>query len=88
MTNLASAFLMPGDLYESTVQKLYFEMRKECKVTLVANKNERLEGDVWCLDSLACEWVGPGIIQWLLRWDHRDCTDATVIATGDVGFDA
>ena len=45
MSALASAFLMPGDLYVSTVQKLYFEMRKECKATLVANRNERLEGD-------------------------------------------
>ena len=50
MTNLASAFLMPGDLYESTVQKLYLEMRKECKATLVANKNGRLEGVAVTLD--------------------------------------
>ena len=70
------------------MQKLYFEMRKECKATLVANKNERLEGDAWCLDSLIGIRVSPGIIQWLLRWDHRDCADATVTATVDVGFDA
>jgi len=63
-------------------------MRKVCKDTLAANKNERLEGDVRSLYALACERVGPGIIQWLLRWDHRDCADATVTATGDVGFDA
>ena len=63
-------------------------MRKVCKDTLAANKNERLEGDAGSLYALACERVRPGIIQWLLRWDHRDCADATVIATGDVGFDA
>jgi len=63
-------------------------MRKVCKDTLAANKNERLEGDCWRLYALVGIRVGPGIIRWLLRWDHRDCADATVIATGDVGFDA
>jgi len=32
------------------VQKLHFEMRKVCKDTLAANKNERLEGVAVTLD--------------------------------------
>ena len=50
MMNLETAFLKPGYLYVSTVQKLYLEMRKECKDTLAANKNEDLESVAVTLD--------------------------------------
>ena len=68
------------------MQKLYLEMRKECKATLVANKNERLEGNGWWLDSLVGEGVRPGIIRRLLHRDDRDDTNHAVITPGKLMF--